>query len=1010
MNRIIAFISFSICLVASSTFSYSFPLNTGNKDLPVLQTDDTTHHPQTEIIAEDAYGQPQAPDMEEHPQGIHPDEIRSEQNQEAEEHEAEEHEGGNMYPLLFVIIALIIGAATRHWLRKVPVPFTVSLLLIGLGLGAANRLGWFELWDLGFVTLNVGFLNQSIAWAGNINPHLILFIFLPTLIFEAAFAMDVHTFRKIFTNATLLAAPGIIIALLLTAAIIMGLKVLGYGFQEWGWLLALLFGTVVSATDPVAVVALLKELGASKKLGTLIEGESLLNDGTAIVIFMVFLVAVTGSGSESSPIIEFIKVAAGGTLVGLIFGWITISWVRKVFNDALIEITVIIAAAYLTFFVAEHFLHVSGVLGLVALGLVIGGVGRTRISPEVEHFLHEFWELAAFIANTLIFLIVGVVIANKTQFTGQDILILFIIYIGIHIVRAIVIALLYPFMRKAGYGLSVRNAYVLWYGALRGAVGLALALIVAGESTIPVSVRDDFLFYTAGLVTLTLLINATTIKFLVERLGLTRVAPAKALMMLMAKSYLRTSTENSIDKFKTDRFLNRAHWDVVQEYLPEKVEVGREEEMKLDSTIAETRRRILEREKSSYWNQFSEGMLGPTAVRRLSDAINEIMDEGGLVSLAKRKDLEQEWKTPKILSKLQTIPVIGRFSQRLFFDRLAVSYDSARGFVFAQEESLRLVENMTIAQDEESGSVDPETLSVIEAEINENKIHGLTFLRNLRNSYPEIYNAIATRQAIRSVLNYEQRMVEKLLNKGRIDSDEAHKIVSGIEERMKVLMDSPPSLELPKPVELLHEISWLNGLDEKIFNRIVNEFQNRIYAVDATLVKENGPGNGLFVIVRGQVKISVKNTVVDILGPGTVIGEMAVLTGLPRTATVSAESPVTVLWMTTSKMKAIMKDSKDLEERLWKFACTRFAMNLLSSKKPYNDWQQKEFRLWLQAGEIMYPDDAGKIDMKGKVGILVTGKATTFDKEKTITAPAILESSDYKFSSNTRVFVREERK
>jgi len=1014
MNRINIFVSLFLCLIAVTSLSHLSALNSGFNELPLKQINIPIHDSGIEIKSYETSELQHVQNMEDHGQSIQSDEIQPEQYHAMEEYTEEEHggehEGSNMYPLLFVIIALIIGAATRHFFRKVPLPYTVSLLLIGLGLGAANRLGWFELWDLGIFSLNVSFLNQSINWAGNIDPRLILYVFLPTLIFEAAFAMDVHTFKKSFTNATLLAVPGIIIALLLTGAIIMGLKGTGFGFQEWGWILALLFGTVVSATDPVAVVALLKELGASKKLGTLIEGESLLNDGTAIVIFMVFLFAITGTGNATSPVIEFIRVAAGGTLVGLLFGWITISWVRKVFNDALIEITVVIAAAYLTFFVAEHFLHVSGVLGLVALGLMVGGVGRTRISPEVEHFLHEFWELAAFIANTLIFLIVGVVIANRTQFTGRDILALCIIYIGVHIVRAIVIAVLYPIMRKAGYGLTPKNATVLWYGALRGAIGLALALIVAGEESIPVSVRHDFLFLTAGLVTLTLLINATTIKLVVHGLGLTKVAPAKALMMLMAKNYLRTSTENSINKFKKDRFLNRANWNIVGEYLPEKVEIGKEEDLKLESTIAETRRRILEREKSSYWNQFNEGMLGPTAVRRLSDAINEIIDEGGLVSLAKRKDLEQEWKTPKILGKLQAIPVIGRLSQRIFFERLAVSYDSARGFVNAQEESLKLIENMLIAQDEDSGSVDPENLSVIEGEINENKIHGLTFLRNLRNSYPEIYNAIATRQAIRSVLNYEKRMVERLLNKGRIDSEEANKIVSGIEERMKVLMDSPPRLELPKPVDLLHEISWLAGLDDKIFNRIVDEFQNRIYAVDATLVKENGPGDGLFVVVRGQVKISVSKTVMDILGPGNVIGEMAVLTGFPRTATVTAESPVTVLWMSTSKMKAIMKDSKDLEERLWKFACNRFAMNLLSSKRPFNEWQQKEFRQWLAAGEIMYPDDHGKINLKGKVGILVTGKAIPPGTEKTYTAPAILETSDYQFSANARVFVREEQK
>ncbi|MCK5169350.1 MAG: cation:proton antiporter, partial [Bacteroidales bacterium] len=340
---------------------------------------------------------------------------------------------------------------------KSPLPFTVSLLLIGLVLGVLSRMGYFGEWNIIGIKLNATFLSEAIGWAGNIDPHLILYIFLPTLIFEAAFAMDVHTFKKTSTNAFILAVPGIIVALVLTALIVIGIKMAGIGLNKWSWTMALLFGAVISATDPVAVVSILKESGASKKLGTLIEGESMLNDGTAIVIFMVLLLGITGGGSDTSPIIEFFRVAVGGTLVGIIIGYIVIAWVKKVFNDALVEITVIVAAAYMTFYIAEHFLHVSGVLGLVALGLLMASVGRTRISPEVEHFLHEFWELFAFIANTLIFLIVGIVIANNIVFTGQDFIILIILYIGIHIVRAIVIAMFFPIMKKAGYGLSKKN-------------------------------------------------------------------------------------------------------------------------------------------------------------------------------------------------------------------------------------------------------------------------------------------------------------------------------------------------------------------------------------------------------------------------------------------------------------------------------------------------------------------------------------------------------------------------
>jgi hypothetical protein len=334
---------------------------------------------------------------------------------------------------------------------------------------------------------------------------------------------------------------------------------------------------------------------------------------------------------------------------------------------------------------------------------------------------------------------------------------------------------------------------------LRGAIALALALIVAGEEIIPQEIRDQFLFLTAGLVTLTLLVNATTIKILLNKLGLTQVAPAKLMMLVSANRFLRQSTETALTKSKKDRFLNRADWDSVREYLPEEQEKFPEGSVKIETAIAETRMRILEKEKSSYWSQFSEGMLGPVAVRKLTEAINEIIDEGGLVSLSHRKDLEQEWKTPKILTKLQNTPVLGPIAKNFFLDRLAISYDSARGFVVAQEESLKLLENMSISNDADTSELSQDEIEMLESEINENRIHGLTFLRNLKNSHPGIYTSVTTRYAIRAVLNHERRTIEKLLSKGRIDAGEAEKMVLRVEERMKKLVDSSPSLDVSDP-------------------------------------------------------------------------------------------------------------------------------------------------------------------------------------------------------------------
>ncbi len=921
------------------------------------------------------------------------------------EHQENGH-GADMSPLFFVIISLIIGAGIRHLFRKSPLPYTVLLLIVGLGLGAATRLGWFSLWNLGGTGLDVGFLGRAVDWAGHIDPHLILYVFLPTLIFEAAFGMDVHTFRKSFVNASILAIPGIILAMVLTGALAMWIGRSGIGLDAWGWTIAMMFGAVISATDPVAVVSLLKELGASKKLGTLIEGESLLNDGTAIVLFMVFFVGISGTTESASPVVQFLKVSLGGTFLGILVGWFTIGWVRRVFNDALVEISVIIAAAYITFYICEHFFHVSGVLGLVALGLAMASVGRTRISPEVEHFLHEFWELAAFIANTLIFLIVGVVIAEQVKITWDNVVVLALIYLGINLIRALMILLFFPLMQRFGYGLPRKDAVVLWWGALRGAIGLSLALIVSGEQSIPQEIRDQFLFLTAGIVTLTLLINATTIKILVNKLGLTRVSPAIALMRKNSRQYLYQSALNSIDKIKEDRFLNRANWSKVRNYLPEEEKEVAEQDTRIE-TIAETRRRILEKEKSSYWHQFRDGMLGPVAVRRLSDAIDQILDAGGMIPLSKRKDLEESWKTPKWLDRLQSLPLVGVLARRSFFERLALSYDSARGFVEAQEEAIKLVESMyrAVRAEDPVNTEEEKNLGTIEEEINENKIHGLTFLRNLRKNFPEIYSAIATRQAIRSMLNYEMRTVERLEKNGRISADEAKKMVSDVEERMKKLMDSPPLVELPDAVELLQDIPWMQGLEPGVVDRMVQHFQTRVFSVGEKIIRESGQGDGLYFIARGTVKVTMKNTVVDILGHGTFIGEMAGLTGLARTAEVVAESPVTTLWMSSTNMNQLMRSSSLLEERLWKIGGSRLAENLLREIPPYNQWKEAQIRTLVGKGRIYTPEKETLDQIRDKIKVLVHGSITYLASGKRVHAPAILESAEMEWTPDTRLFI-----
>jgi NhaP-type Na+/H+ or K+/H+ antiporter len=913
----------------------------------------------------------------------------------ADDH-GDDHHGG-MEPLFFIILALIIGAATRHFFRKVPLPFTVLLLIFGIILGLLNRIGVFEVWG--------ETMSNALEWAGNIDPHAILFIFLPILIFEAAYAMDLHTFKKTAINSAIMAVPGIIMALFLSGSLAMLMKFLNIGLLSWEWNIALMFGAVVSATDPVAVVALLKELGASKKLGTLIEGESLLNDGTAIVIFMVFFTAITGASKDTFVAFEFSRVAIGGIIVGIIIGAVVIAWVKRVFNDALVEISVIIAAAYLAFFVAENVMHMSGVLALVSLGLAMAGVGKTRISPQVEHFLHEFWELAAFLANTLIFIIVGVVIAQRTEFTLNDFLILGVFYIGLHIIRALMIVLFYPFMKRIGYGLNKKEGVVLWYGALRGAIGLALALVVVNldDKYMAEEVRNQFFFITSGVVTLTLLVNATTMKFIVQKLGLTKIAPAKALMIFSAKQYLRSSTENAIDRLKKDRFISNADWNRVEEFLPEKVSTEQDQDLDID-TISEIRKRLLEKEKSSYWHQFKEGLLGPVAVRRLSDEIDKIMDEGGLKSLSHRKDIELLMKVPGFLSKLQKFPLLKKFTNQMFFERLAVSYDSARGFVDAQSECVKLIESMYRSIDPNDKDAE-KNLEIVEEEINENKIEGLTFIRNLKKSYPEIYDAISTRQAIRSLLNYELKTIERLQKNGRIDSGEASKMIHSVEERMKKLMLAPPKVKIPSAFEFLRKLNWMEEASDDDLLKFADEMKAKVYTTGDKLIKEKSNSDKVFFIARGSAAVMINDELVDIVGEGSIIGEISVLTEKSSNASIIADSPLTVFAIDGDDMLKIMNESAEINAAVWKAAGERIAAGEFRKIEPYCFMRPKKFKRWVSEGKLFSSADKTDYQLENETAVLIQGKATIKGSSNTIFAPDIIKVSEFILAEKSKVFI-----
>ena len=574
-----------------------------------------------------------------------------------------EHSDGTE-AVLFLFLAIMTGAMVRFLFKRLPIPYTVMLIICGLAVGFAAKAE--------------PAISRYTAIA-HMNPHLLLHVFLPILIFESAFSMNVHTFKKTLSQTLLLAGPGLMISTVLTA--VMARYIFTY---NWNWFEAIMFGAVLSATDPVAVVALLKDLGASKRLGITIEGESLLNDGFAIVLFKIFLNFVIPDSDVSgvSMFTFILKIVICGPLVGIGMARITLFILSHVYNDALVEITLTLASTYITFYIGEEF-EISGVLAVLILGIEINSQ-KANISPEVEVFLHRFWSMLEYLANTLIFIIVGVVIADSV-FIGveaMDWLFLVTLYIGLQVIRLIAIGSLWPILTKIGYSISWKSILVMTWGGLRGAVGLALALIVSQDPRIvSPTLGPKFLFHSAGIVLLSLLINATSVKYLLRVLGMFDISVAKLHTMRTAVSMLRRDRRRSMNMLKSDKFLADSAWEVVEKntrirnpYRVGKGGAGGEHpldnpfhtvghqcpncDQKLASVLRpkevqelreEVRQRIIKAEKISYWKQFELGMLGRDAVRVLLHTADTIIDQNN--RLIEMKDIQHHWRVPYIVTR-----------------------------------------------------------------------------------------------------------------------------------------------------------------------------------------------------------------------------------------------------------------------------------------------------------------------------------------------------------------------
>lgn len=677
-----------------------------------------------------------------------------------------------LQPLLLTITGLIIGALLKSLLKHSRFPYTVGLFAIGLLVGILNRSGIFH---------SLPQISNAVNSVADINPDLILYLFLPILIFDAAYELNMHIFKKTLANATLLAAPGLIICMILTGVLMVVIGLVIPGYESWSWTFALMFGALISATDPVAVVALLHELKTSKRFSTLVDAESLLNDGTGIVCFMLFfgVYAATG-GSDSSPVMEFIKVITVSTVLGYFLARVVIWFITRINSEEMIQNSVIILSAYVTFIVSQFYLGVSGVIALVAFGLTVTYVGKPRLKPQVNNFMGHFWELATYIANTLIFIIVGIVISEKVSFSWSAFGVLILIYIFLNLFRYAMISMLYPVMKRMGYGLTKRESVILTWGGLRGALAMTLALMVSYTEAIPEDIRNQILFFTAGIVTLTLCINATTMRWLLGKLGLINVPSARVQLEYKIQRHIRENSEKYLERLKSRDHLTGANWKKVEHYMALAPTVPTAETQDKD-VISEIRLRVLDREKATCKTIYEEGIISETVFRRLMNSLDELYDHDGKYTLDYRNSIFLFCDRSSTINALRKAPVIHDWISFYFRERITVVYDLGRGFIILQKEDLKLIEELQASNllDKEQKSV----LGTLKSEIENNIKRMDNVINDLANEFPKAYGHALTLKSIRMLLSNEKRTVKQMIGNGIITEKDADPLFKNIEER-----------------------------------------------------------------------------------------------------------------------------------------------------------------------------------------------------------------------------------
>lgn len=819
------------------------------------------------------------------------------------EHEAIPHAG---YLIIQIVGGtfglLLIAAAVQAFARRVKVPFTVALVVVGILLAQFGHLAG-------------AFLEPILSM--QLPPEAVFFVFLPALVFESSFNMEARALRENLAPVLTLAIPG----LLVSTVMIGGFMVLTVGMA---WPVALLLGSMLSATDPVGVIALFRQLGAPKRLTVLVEGESLFNDATSIVaariIQMVMLAGVVTAAGVMQGILNFLIVFFGGLVLGWVFALIMGQLMGRVDEDPFIEITLTAVLAYFAFILGEEVFHMSGVMATVAAGIVIGGWGKTKISPSVVHQLEQFWEYLAGVANALVFLMVGLMVDLSALWENWHFLLLAVF--AMILSRAVVVYSLVPLVGRLPGTDPIDRGYqtVMFWGGLRGAIALAIAL------QLPEFPEREILVATVmGAVIFTLLVPGLTMERVVRAFGLHVPPLSDRLARLEGLISAKRRTLQQIPELQegglfSPRIAETLHAQSTGALEKVRAELNSLRQRELD--LAAERRllylRCFAEETSAYFDMFSKGHLSERAYRNLAHSI-ELQTEG----IRHEGRIPDYTLHPPVGDRMEIfffrlmdhLGGLRRVAERIRAGRTARDYEIAWA---RSRSSRRVLEDLEELA--EADSTRGEVVEEVRAFYQYWHENARTRMDLHAEQFPEFVGAMQERLAERLAVHAEREAIEEKARAGTIPPGVAETMLGEMALELRKLRASQVSKLKTDPAELLRKVPFFAETPLEEFDRIAKRLRPRTAPAGEIIIRQGDAGDSLFLVARGVIRVTREDAGLSrslaTLIAGDFFGEMALLHGEPRTATCRAVTPCALYELRRPDFEALLQVSPIVQQTL----------------------------------------------------------------------------------------------